>query len=180
MILFKFLKINWVFMAKKEVYKLPFFKTAIKAFNFIKVDRNNPNDKESINAQAKNLFKRVKSYLGFTSQTRRIKKMISYATNLKFINTHTESDALLLEDNLIKKHRPIFNIRLIYDKSFPYILISKSNNWSIEYNLLLIIFIDLFLAGLSLKLGGKLAKGPYLPQTLEGLGKTTKAVLGKK
>ena len=38
----------------------------------------------------------------------------------------------------------------------------------------------IFLAGLSLKLGGKLAKGPYLPQTLEGLGKTTKAVLGKK
>ena len=48
------------------------------------------------------------------------------------------------------------------------------------YNLLLIILIDLFLAGLSLKLGGKLAKGPYLPQTIEGLGKTTKAVLGKK
>ena len=38
----------------------------------------------------------------------------------------------------------------------------------------------IFLAGLSLKLGGKWAKGPYLPQTLEGLGKTTNAVLGKK
>ena len=37
----------------------------------------------------------------------------------------------------------------------------------------------LFLAGLSLKLGGKLLKGPYLPETLEGLSKTTKAVLGK-
>ena len=61
-----------------------------------------------------------------------------------------------------------------------YLTLSKSNNWATEYNLLLIIFIDLFLAGLSLKLGGKLAKGPYLPQTLEGLGKTTKAVLGKK
>ena len=61
-----------------------------------------------------------------------------------------------------------------------YITLSKFNNWNVEYNLLLIIFIDLFLAGLSLKLGGKLAKGPYLPQTLEGLGKTTKAVLGKK
>ena len=61
-----------------------------------------------------------------------------------------------------------------------YLTLSKFNNWNTEYNLLLIIFIDLFLAGLSLKLGGKLAKGPYLPQTLEGLGKTTKAVLGKK
>ena len=61
-----------------------------------------------------------------------------------------------------------------------YLTLSKFNNWATEYNLLLIIFVDLFLAGLSLKLGGKLAKGPYLPQTLEGLGKTTKAVLGKK
>ena len=61
-----------------------------------------------------------------------------------------------------------------------YLTLKKFNNWSAENNLLLIIGIDLFLAGLSLKLGGKLAKGPYLPQTLEGLGKTTKAVLGKK
>ena len=61
-----------------------------------------------------------------------------------------------------------------------YLTLSKFNNWSPEYNLLIIIFIDLFLSGISLKLGGKLAKGPYLPQTLEGLGKTTKAVLGKK
>ena len=61
-----------------------------------------------------------------------------------------------------------------------YLTLSDLNNWSTEYNLLLIIFFDLFIAGLSLKLGGKLAKGPYLPQTLEGLGKTTKAVLGKK
>ena len=61
-----------------------------------------------------------------------------------------------------------------------YLTLNKFNNWSSENNLLLIIGVDLFLAGLSLKLGGKLAKGPYLPQTLEGLGKTTKAVLGKK
>ena len=61
-----------------------------------------------------------------------------------------------------------------------YLTLEKINNWDIEYNLLIILFLDLFLAGLSLKLGGKLAKGPYLPQTIEGLGKTTKAVLGKK
>jgi len=59
-----------------------------------------------------------------------------------------------------------------------YLILDKFNNW--EYNVLLIMFIDLFIAGLCLKLGGKLVKGPYLPQTLEGLGKTTKAVLGKK
>ena len=61
-----------------------------------------------------------------------------------------------------------------------YLFLENYNSWNAEYNLLLIIFMDLFLAGLSLKLGGKLAKGPYLPQTLEGLSKTTKAVLGKK
>jgi len=61
-----------------------------------------------------------------------------------------------------------------------YLFLAKYNNWNIEYNLLLIIFIDLVLAGLSLKLGGKLAKGPYLPQTLECLVNTTKDVLGKK
>ncbi len=61
-----------------------------------------------------------------------------------------------------------------------YLIIEKMNDWKIEYNLLIILLADLFLAGLSLKLGGKLAKGPYLPQTIEGLGKTTKAVLGKK
>ena len=61
-----------------------------------------------------------------------------------------------------------------------YLLLENYNSWNAEYNLLLIIFMDLFLAGLSLKLGGKLAKGPYLPQTFEGLSKTTKAVLGKK
>ena len=69
----------------------------------------------------------------------------------------------------------LISLHIIY-----YLYLNKFNNWAIKYNLLLIIFVDLFLAGLSLKLGGKLAKGPYLPQTLEGLGKTTKAVLGKK
>ena len=69
---------------------------------------------------------------------------------------------------------------LIFLHIIFYLTLIKFNNWSTEYNLLLIIFVDLFIAGLSLKLGGKLAKGPYLPQTLEGLGKTTKAVLGKK
>ncbi len=61
-----------------------------------------------------------------------------------------------------------------------FISLDQFNNLDIKYNLVIISIIDLFLAGLSLKLGGKLAKGPYLPQTLEGLGKTTKAVLGKK
>ena len=61
-----------------------------------------------------------------------------------------------------------------------FLFLRNYNDWNPTYHLLIIIFIDLFLAGINLKLGGKLVKGPYLPQTLEGLGKTTKAVLGKK
>ena len=45
--------------------------------------------------------------------------------------------------------------------------------------ILIFIFINLALAGMSLRIGGYLAKGPYLPETLEGIAKTTKAVLGK-
>ena len=71
-------------------------------------------------------------------------------------------------------------IILIILHLISFLFLEKVNNWKVEYNLLVIILVDLFLAGLSLKLGGKLAKGPYLPQTIEGLGKTTKAVLGKK
>ena len=52
-------------------------------------------------------------------------------------------------------------------------------NWSIELTLAFIAIIDLSLAGISLRIGGHLAKGPYLPETLEGISKTTKAVLGK-
>ncbi len=43
----------------------------------------------------------------------------------------------------------------------------------------ILVFINLAFAGMSLRIGGYLAKGPYLPETLEGIAKTTKAVLGK-
>ncbi len=52
--------------------------------------------------------------------------------------------------------------------------------WSLIKGLLAMAVLDVVLAGLSLRIGGQLAKGPYLPQTLEGLSKTTRAVLGRK
>ena len=57
-------------------------------------------------------------------------------------------------------------------------IISKFN-FSLEWTILILGVFDIILAGISLRIGGKLAKGPYLPETLEGLNKTTKAVLGK-
>ena len=59
------------------------------------------------------------------------------------------------------------------------IWMQKTYNWDLEWILLILCVIDLALAGLSLRIGGHLAKGPYLPETLQGLSKTTKAVLGK-
>ena len=52
--------------------------------------------------------------------------------------------------------------------------------WSLMKGLLAMAVLDVVLAGVSLRMGGQLAKGPYLPQTLEGLSKTTPAVLGRK
>ena len=52
-------------------------------------------------------------------------------------------------------------------------------NWKIENTLLIIALINITIAGISFRLGGYLTKGPYLPETLEGLSKSTKAVFGK-
>ena len=50
----------------------------------------------------------------------------------------------------------------------------------LKSTILILVIMNLVLAGMSLRVGGYLAKGPYLPETLEGIAKTTKAVLGKK
>lgn len=80
--------------------------------------------------KAKNIKNRITSYLNFNLLSNRIKKLISLLRTVKFIKTHTEVDALILESNLIKKHKPPYNIRLIDDKTFPFISISKTEIWS--------------------------------------------------
>ena len=59
------------------------------------------------------------------------------------------------------------------------IWMQKKLGWELDFSLAVLALTDIAIAGLSLRLGGKLAKGPYLPETLEGISKTTKAVLGK-
>ena len=59
------------------------------------------------------------------------------------------------------------------------IWMKDSFSLKLEWILVLVALIDLGLAGLTFRIGGHLTKGPYLPETLEGLSKTTKAVLGK-
>ena len=77
----------------------------------------------------KNLKKRITSYLDENRQTRRIKTLISLTYQINFIKTPNETDSLILENNLIKDLRPRFNIRLMDDKSFPYITITTSSPW---------------------------------------------------
>ena len=79
--------------------------------------------------KAKNLKKRISSYLDENRQNRRIKTLISLTNSLNFIKTPNEVDSLILENNLIKELKPRFNIRLMDDKSFPYISISTGSLW---------------------------------------------------
>lgn len=77
--------------------------------------------------KARNLRNRVSNYARGQGHNNRIALMISLTTNMEFVTTETEAEALLLEANLIKKLKPRFNVILRDDKSFPYILIAKDH-----------------------------------------------------
>ncbi|KAA0970226.1 excinuclease ABC subunit UvrC [Aureimonas fodinaquatilis] len=73
--------------------------------------------------KARSLKKRVGNYTRLGGHTNRIARMIRATAHMEFVTTRTETEALLLEANLIKHLRPRFNVLLRDDKSFPYILI---------------------------------------------------------
>ena len=79
--------------------------------------------------KAKNLAKRVINYTSLNNLTRRLQRMVSLTKQMNFVVTNTEIEALLLECNLIKRHKPRFNIILRDDKSFPFILINKEHKF---------------------------------------------------
>ena len=79
--------------------------------------------------KAKNVRKRVRAYARPAGLDTRIERMIAATRALEFVVTRTETEALLLEANLIKRLRPRFNVTLRDDKSFPYILIT-SDHWA--------------------------------------------------
>ena len=79
--------------------------------------------------KAKNLKARVSSYARPTGHTRRIARMISETASMMFLTTSTETEALLLEQNLIKQLKPRYNVLLRDDKSFPYIFISSEHEF---------------------------------------------------
>ena len=80
--------------------------------------------------KAKNVKKRLTSYARANAPLpARILRMIAATTNVEIVSTATETEALLLEANLIKQLRPRFNVQLRDDKSFPYILIT-GDHWA--------------------------------------------------
>ena len=79
--------------------------------------------------KAKNIPNRLKSYVSETNLPIRTERMLSLTHALETTTTNSESEALLLEANLIKKHKPRFNILLRDDKSFPYIYIGNKDKW---------------------------------------------------
>ena len=79
--------------------------------------------------KAKNVKKRIAAYARPTGLDTRIERMIAAARTVEFVVTRTETEALLLEANFIKRLRPRFNVVLRDDKSFPYILIT-SDHWA--------------------------------------------------
>ena len=79
--------------------------------------------------KAKNIHHRLKSYVTDSNLPIRTERMLSLTHNLETTTTSNESEALLLEANLIKKHKPRYNILLRDDKSFPYIYIGNKDKW---------------------------------------------------
>jgi excinuclease ABC subunit C len=80
--------------------------------------------------KAKNVRKRLASYARVSApQPARILRMIAATVSVEIVSTSTETEALLLEANLIKQLRPRFNVQLRDDKSFPYILIT-GDHWA--------------------------------------------------
>ena len=75
--------------------------------------------------KAKNLKNRVMSYLNVSNQSNKTRALVQRIVDLRYIVVNSEQDALLLENNLIKKYKPKYNILLKDDKSYPWICIKK-------------------------------------------------------
>jgi len=75
--------------------------------------------------KAKNLKKRVSSYFNRTQDNGKTRVLVRQIVDIKFLVVETEVDALLLENNLIKKYKPKYNILLKDDKTYPWICIKK-------------------------------------------------------
>jgi len=79
--------------------------------------------------KARNLRNRVTSYTRLSGHSNRIARMISLTRSMEFVVTDTDTEAVLLEANLIKRLKPHFNVLLRDDKSFPYIVLRQDHEF---------------------------------------------------
>jgi len=80
--------------------------------------------------KAKNLRHRLKSYFQKTvDSSAKVQVLVSRISDIEWMITHTELEALMLECTLIKKHRPRYNVHLRDDKTYPYLRISVQERW---------------------------------------------------
>ena len=111
--------------------------TTFDSENFLKTLTRKPGVYQMLDARghciyvgkAKNLKKRVTSYFRKNDGDPKKRVMLSHLANIEVIVTHTEGEALLLENQLIKRHRPRYNICLRDDKSYPYIYLSSHQQY---------------------------------------------------
>ena len=75
--------------------------------------------------KAKNLSKRISSYFNREHSNEKTKELVKHIDDLDFIICNTELDALILENNLIKKYSPKYNINLKDEKTYPYLLVTN-------------------------------------------------------
>ena len=116
-----------------ETSNIPFGHEVIQAY--LKTIDGSPGVYRMLNAKgevlyvgkARNLRARVSNYARPSGHSLRIARMIFETTSMMFLTTRTETEALLLEQNLIKQLKPRYNVLLRDDKSFPNILISKDH-----------------------------------------------------
>ncbi len=106
--------------------------------------------------KAVNLFNRVHSYFRNNKKSPKITKMVTRIAYFEYIVTDSEMEALVLESNLIKKHRPRYNTMLKDDKSYPYIKVTVNE----EYPRILFVRRPKGDTGLEKKSGFRLF-GPY-------------------
>jgi excinuclease ABC subunit C len=104
---------------------------------YLKTLDNSPGVYRMLDAQSRVLYvgkaralkKRVSNYAKPTGHSPRIARMIRDTASMMFLTTRTETEALLLEQNLIKQLKPRYNVLLRDDKSFPNILVSRAHDF---------------------------------------------------
>ena len=79
--------------------------------------------------KAKNIKKRIVWYTKFDELPTRLKRMVALVDKMEFIIAENEASALLIENELIKRYAPKFNILLKDDKSFPYLMIDEKEDF---------------------------------------------------